>query len=285
MPGEVSPGNVLPGAGLKFRALRRGGRTRVSRTHGSKDFWLAALRADGAAFLHAVSEPGALEANVPSCPDWTVADLVRHLGAVYRRYRVNTGTGDADQPWPALIIPDDAPQGSDEQVVGWYGGELAQLDAHLDALDPDAPAWNWAPQTRHAGFWHRRAAHETAVHRWDAQLSTSLAEPLESKLAGDTVAEVLDTFLAAGRRRSPSELSGLVHLIASDLGQEWYVRLRGERVSLLDTDTLLDDDSHPARATASATASDLALFLWGRINVDLVDCAGDTDLLKALRIS
>jgi uncharacterized protein (TIGR03083 family) len=257
----------------------------VSRTHGSKEFWLAALRADGAAFLHAVSEPGALEAGVPSCPDWNVADLVRHLGAVYRRYRVNTGTGDADEPWPPMIIPDDAPPGFDEQVVGWFSTELAQLDAHLDALDPEAPAWNWAPQARTAGFWHRRAAHETAVHRWDAQLSTSLAEPLESKLAADTVAEVFDTFLAAGRRRTPSEMSGLVHLIAADLGQEWYVRLRGEGVTLLDTDTLLDDDSHPARAAASGTASDLALFLWGRVNVDVVEIAGDTDLLKALRVA
>jgi uncharacterized protein (TIGR03083 family) len=257
----------------------------VSRTHGSKDFWLAALRADGAAFVHAVSEPGALQAGVPSCPDWTVADLVRHLGSVYRWYRVNSGTGHADVAWPPRVIPDDAPPDFDEDVVGWLRSELTQLDAHLEALDPDAPAWNFAPQTKTAAFWHRRAAHETAVHRWDAQLSTSLAEPLESKLAADTVAEVLDTFLPAGRRRSPSDVSGLVHLIASDLGHEWYVRLRGEGVTLLDTGTLLDDDAHPARAAASATASDLALFLWGRVNVDLVESAGDVDLLKALRIA
>ena len=51
-------------------------------------------------------------------------------------------------------------------------------------------------------------AHETAVHRWDAQLATGLAEPLESKLAGDTVAEVLDTFLPAGRRRAASDEAG-----------------------------------------------------------------------------
>lgn len=257
----------------------------MSRSHGSKDFWLTALRADGAAFLHAVSEPGVLAAGVPSCPGWTVADLVRHLGAVYRRYRLNSGNGNPDQPWPPFIVPDEAPQGDDSAVVGWYSGELAQLDAHLEALDPDAPAWNWAPQAKTAGFWHRRAAHETAVHRWDAQLSTSLAEPLESKLAGDTVAEVLDTFLPAGRRRTPSDLSGLVQLIATDLGQEWYVRLRGDGVALLDTDTLLDDDSHPARSTASGTASDLALFLWGRVNVDVVETAGDSELLKALRIA
>ena len=257
----------------------------MSRIHGSKDFWLGAFRADSAAFLSAVKEPEVLSAGVPSCPGWTVGDLVRHLGSVYRRYRVYGGSGRADEPWPPLAVPADAPSATDEQVVAWFRGELTQLDAFFEALEPDRPAWNWAPQTKTAAFWHRRGAHETAVHRWDAQLATGLAEPLESKLAGDTVAEALDTFLPAGRRRAPASVSGLVHLVATDLGHEWYLRLRGEGVALLDTDTLLDDDSHPARAAASGTASDLALFLWGRVNVDVVETVGDAELLKALRIA
>ena len=64
----------------------------MSRIHGTKDFWLAALRVEGNAFLAAVSEPGVVSAPVPSCPDWTVGDLVRHLGAVYRRTRMNAGS-------------------------------------------------------------------------------------------------------------------------------------------------------------------------------------------------
>ncbi len=123
------------------------------------------------------------------------------------------------------------------------------------------------------------------MHRWDAQLASSLPEPLESKLAGDTVAEVLDTLLPAGRRRSPSDSTGVVHLAATDLGQEWTVRLRGQGIALLDTDTLLDDDAHPARATASGTASDLALAMWGRVAFDVVETAGDEALLEALRVA
>jgi uncharacterized protein (TIGR03083 family) len=261
-----------------------GGRLGVSRIHGTKDFWLTALRADGAAFQVEVSEPGVLTAAVPSCPDWTVGELVRHLGSFYRRIRLNAGSGRADVAWGPLAIPDEAPAADDEQVVAWFSAELAQVDAFLDALDADLPAWNWAPQTKTAAFWHRRAAHETAVHRWDAQLATGLPEPLESKLAEDTVAEALDTFLPAGRRRSSSNITGLVQLVASDLGHEWYVRLRGGGVALLDTDTLLDDDAHPARAAASGTASDLALALWGRVAFDVLETAGDMALLKALRI-
>src|SRR4051794_9259753 len=55
----------------------------MSKPHGNKEFWLAGLRAEGAAFRAAVGQPGALAAPVPSCPDWTVDDLVRHLGGVY----------------------------------------------------------------------------------------------------------------------------------------------------------------------------------------------------------
>jgi uncharacterized protein (TIGR03083 family) len=246
---------------------------------------MTALRTDGAAFLNTVGEPGALESHVPSCPDWTVGELVRHLGAVYRRIRVNAGSGVADQAWPKLTVPEDAPAEADPAVVVWFERELAEVDAFLEALDPDLPTWNWAPQAKIAAFWHRRLAHETAVHRWDAQFATSLPEPLESKLAGDTVAEALDTFLPAGRRRGEPDVTGIVRLTASDLGQEWYIRLRGQGIALLDTDTLLDDDAHPARAAAAGTASDLALALWGRVTFEVLETGGDPALLEALRVN
>jgi uncharacterized protein (TIGR03083 family) len=257
----------------------------VSRTPGNKDFWLAAVRAEGSAFLSAVGTDDVLGSTVPSCPDWTVGDLARHLGGVYRRVRVNAGSGRADEAWPALNVPEDAPAATDPEVVAWFGEELAQTSRFLDALDPDLPTWNFAPQAKVAGFYHRRLAHETAVHRWDAQFASGLPEPIESKLAGDTVAEVLDTFLPAGRRREPVDATGVVHLVASDLGHEWTVRLRGQGMALLDTDTLLDDDAHPARAAATGSASDLALALWGRVSFDVVETVGDEGLLEALRIA
>ena len=257
----------------------------MSRTHGTKDFWLTAVRTDGAAFTAAVGEAGVLGAPVPSCPGWNVGDLVRHLGATYRRTRLRGGSGDARESWGPVVVPDDAPAADDQAVVEWFRAELGQIESFLDGLDPDLPAWNWAPQSRTAAFWLRRTAHETAVHRCDSQVATGLPEPLESKLAGDTVAEALDTFLPAGRRPVPVEVEGVVQLTAVDLGQEWFVRLRGPGVSLLDTDTLLDDDTHPTRAMAGGTASDLALALWGRVTFDVLETAGDEALLDALRVA
>jgi len=231
-----------------------------------------------AARLVAVARQGPLDAPVPGCPGWDVSRLAGHVGRVHRWATASiVGRGEPDGT--TLERPP-----KDDSVVDWAEGAIAPL---LEALKtaPNPGVWNFVGADDADGsFWARRMAVETAIHRWDAQLATRLPEPIEGKLAADTVTEALDTFLAAGRRRTPGEATGLIHLTASDVGQEWYIRLRGLGVALLDTDTLLDDDAHPARAAASGSASDLALALWGRVAFDVVDTAGDPALLDALRV-
>lgn len=253
----------------------------MSRLHGSRDFWITGLRAEGPALHNAVAEAPP-DAPVPSRPDWTVTDLVRHLGATYRFVRGHAARGVTTPPEPRTAqIPDDAPTGA--AAVEWWKREYDQVVEFLDALDPELPAWNWAPQAKRAGFWHRRIAHETAVHRWDAQMAIGLSEPIETKLAVDGVGEVLDTWLPAGRRRVPSSRHGVVQLVATDAGQEWFLRLRGEGVALLDTSTILDTDDHHARVHAAGTASDLVLALYGRVGFDVLEVTGDAALLDCLR--
>jgi uncharacterized protein (TIGR03083 family) len=253
----------------------------MARTQGGKDFWIAALRADGPAFRSAVAA-AALDAPVPSCPDWTVLDLVHHLAAVYEWVHGHVARGVTSPPEPRW--PDRTGRPAGPAALTWWDDEFAQLMARLDGLDPELPAWNWAPQAKKAWFWHRRMAHETAVHRWDAQMASGLAEPVEAKLAVDGVSEVLDSWLPAGRRRGPTDRVGVVQLTAVDAGQEWTVRLRGDGgVALLDTRTLLDDDSRGVRAVATGNASDLVLSLWGRVRFDVLHASGDPSLLDCLR--
>jgi uncharacterized protein (TIGR03083 family) len=253
----------------------------MSRDLDSKEFGLAALRTEGQAFREAVAD-APLDAPVPSCPGWTVADLVGHLGEVYGFVAGHVGRGVTSRPdgtSPDRFAP---PEGAD--LLTWWDGQHQTLIALLDSLDSDLPAWNWAPQTKTVAFWYRRMAHETTVHRWDAQFATINAEPIEPKLAADGVEEVLDSWLPAGRRLGPSDLVGIVGLCATDLEREWLVRLRADGgVALLDTDTLLDTDEHHERAVARGTASDLVLALWGRVGFDLLECSGDERLLEALR--
>ena len=250
----------------------------MSKPHLTKDFWLGALRADGDAFRAAVTGVPSLDVQVPTCPEWTVADLVGHLAALFGWVRRTVASGVAEAPekyeeW----------SGEGDVLAAWTD-EYVELLATLDAVDPEAPAWNWAPLPKKAVFWHRRMAHECAVHRWDAQMASGMAEPIEAKLASDGVTEVLDTWLPAGRRKGPTDLAGVVALHATDLDQVWYVRLRGPGVALLDTDTLLDDDDHHERATARATASDLMLALYGRVPFDALELGGEVRLLEALRV-
>ncbi|MGC5029052.1 maleylpyruvate isomerase family mycothiol-dependent enzyme [Micromonospora sp. DT229] len=252
----------------------------MSRMHGSKDFWIGALRAEGPAFAAAVAEAPP-ETPVLSCPGWTVTDMALHLTGIYQWVRAVAGAGRTTAPeQPRSQRPEPVPGLTAAQQWQQAYDDLMVL---FDTLDPEAPAWNWAPQPKKAGFWPRRMAHETALHRWDAQLAIAAGDPIEAKLAADGVSEVLDTWLPAGRRAATGQWRGLVRLSATDAAQEWYLRLRGEGVALLDTGTILDHDEHHARVHVSGTASDLLLALWGRVSFESLTVAGDPTLLDGVR--
>jgi uncharacterized protein (TIGR03083 family) len=251
----------------------------MNRLHASKDFWLAALRGDSPALQDAAAQAGP-GAPVPSCPEWTVADLVAHVTGVLHFVRESAPRGvttppSPDAPGTPSLTWDDALDGLRRELTGTI--------ETLDSLEADFPAWNWAPQAKTANFWQRRMAHEVSVHRWDAEAAAGRATPIETKLAADGVSEVLDTWLPAGKRKGPTDLHGVVHLIASDAGYEWFIRLRGAGVALLDTGTILDTDDHHPRAEVTGTASDLLLTLMGRQRTDRLVVNGDPRLISALR--
>jgi uncharacterized protein (TIGR03083 family) len=249
------------------------------RAYGNKEFWLAALRSEVPAFRSAVAEADPA-APVPSCPEWTVGQLIGHLARQYEWVAGHVVRG-------VTTPPDELdPPGPDTATLAEFDAAYANLLTRFDALDPEMPAWNWAPQAKRVAFWQRRMAHDTALHRWDAQMAThGLTEPLEAKLAADGVSEVLDTIRPAGRGRRRADRHGMVALTATDLGHTWHVRLRESGgVALLDTDTLLDDDDLHERAVAAGHASDLQLALWGRIGFDVLVLTGEQALLECLRV-
>lgn len=250
----------------------------MNRLHATKDFWLAALRADGPALQDAVTEAGP-EAAVPGCPDWTVADLVEHLTSVFRHVRETVPRGVVTKP-DDRTVPSPRPAWPD--ALEALRREMTGMIETLEAMDPEFPAWTWPAQAKKAGFWHRRMAHEVSVHRWDAESAAGRPTAIETKLAADGVNEILDTWLPAGRRQERSELQGVVHLTAADAAYEWFVRLRGVGVALLDIGTILDTDDHHPRAQATGTASDLQLVLMGRRPLDVLNVSGDARLIRAL---
>ena len=117
----------------------------MNRLHATKDFWLAALRADGPALWDAVAQTGP-DAPVPTGADQTVADLAHHLTGLLRWVRATVARGVTDRP-PA---PEDTPAAEWSETLDHLRRELTGTIETLEALDPDFPAWNWAPQPKRA---------------------------------------------------------------------------------------------------------------------------------------
>jgi len=139
-----------------------------------------AAEQDAFAALAAAADPHRL---VPSCPSWTVEALVRHTTGVHRwAAAVACLPVDAD-------LPDDGPYERTAQA-GDYPQAAAALRRAL--ADPTRPCPTLAgPGT--AAWWVRRQLHEVLVHRHDLAGALGRRLEVDPLVAGDCVAEVVDT--------------------------------------------------------------------------------------------
>lgn len=247
-------------------------------TRWDKNAFLMAWRADSDR-LREAAVADELDRDVPSCPGWSLRDLVAHVARVFLNYeRLVTATAA-----PPADSKGDGDFDLGEDVLAEYDTAVRKLTTTLDGVRLDDPAWVPGPHARIARFWIRRLMCETAVHRWDAQMAFAAAEPIGSRAAAEGIQEVFDTFIPWGRRREESTATGVVQLFARDIDRHWFVRLREGRETLLDPDSV-DVDNTAIQASASGNASDLYLALWGRVQTSVLELAGDETLFKALRV-
>lgn len=230
---------------------------------------LAVLRHE-AELLAAVAR-GGLDRSVPPCPGWTVRDVVVHLGRVHR-LRAEQVRGRHQQRLEELEQPVDPPEG-DDALLAWYREGVADLVHVLAEADDDEPVWSWQRTNRTAGFWKRRMAHETTVHRVDVQSAFGDVTHVDDSVAVDGVDEVLDAIMVAFSRRS---VGGDGRTVAFRTGDHiWRVTPQPEQVDL-------DRSPGPApglvQATVSAEPSELYLWLWGRRPDESVHVEGDWSL-------
>lgn len=209
---------------------------------------------------------GHLEARVPSCPEWSVADLVWHTQEVHSFWEQVVGQQLQD-PRTAVV----GPRPPVDLLVTAFRRGADRLARLLAEADPKATVWTWAPQ-RNVAFVQRRMAHESAVHRWDAQAATAPPEPVEPALAIDGIDEFLDFFVDDVKDGVGETDSYSVHLHATDSRGEWVARVRGRTTEV-------------ARAHAKGDvavrggASDLLLLLWRRLDPRHVEVLGDAAVL------
>jgi uncharacterized protein (TIGR03083 family) len=212
-----------------------------------------------------------LAAPVPTCPGWTVGDVVDHVAEVYQHKIACIRLGRRPDSWP--------PDFGDRQSLPFLRSSLAELVAELGGRAPESPAYTWYPPDQTVHFWCRRMAHETIVHRVDAQTAIKEVTPVDDdEFALDGIDEVLDLFLVWSFSEDPAETVGgdgqVVAIRAGD--RVWRVTLEKETMRL-------DRAPGPADLTVSGEPSELMLWLWRRLPTSAVTVDGDLELVPMFR--
>ncbi|HEV8628213.1 MAG TPA: maleylpyruvate isomerase N-terminal domain-containing protein [Acidimicrobiia bacterium] len=238
--------------------------------------YLDSVRDNARQFVEAARRAG-VDAPVPTCPDWTVADLARHQGRVFHWMSALVETK-AQEVIDRTPFEEEA-QGADDPLTFVAGGAEHAL-AVLGAVDPDTPVWNWfdgGPGP--ARFWFRRIAHETVVHRADAEAAAaapaaalSRVEPAE--LAADGIDEFLAFLVLRARGGRPAGLSGSYHFHTTDVPGEWVVVFDGD-------DVTVRREHAKADVAVRGPASDLELFLYNRRGSEGLEVFGDPAAVAA----
>ena len=199
--------------------------------------YLAAIRRDATAVFELCSRDPARP--IPSCPGWSAADLQEHLIDTFRGEISGFDEGDADM---------DARQAVERAVE----------------------------QLQQNGSTGRDAAHECAVHRWDAFQAFGVDYAIEPELACDGVEEFFDAAwpMLLDHLKRPAGNGETLRLQRSDGPGHWLVTLAERPVVARDA-----TGAHDVEVRASA--SDLVLWLWGRM--DPPEVHGDRSVLERMR--
>lgn len=236
--------------------------------------FLAQVDERSAALREAVAAAPDVAARVPGCPEWTLSDLVAHVGEVQRFWALVVRAGAADGPPPADERGDVSPQGD---LFAWSAESTRLLLAALAESGPDAPCWTWwpgseAPQT--AGAVARHQVQEAAVHAFDAQETIGKPEPVPAVIAIDAVAEFLQ--VTYGAEGPWPHLPAQVAFVSVE-GPSWTLDLTPAGAHLG------PPASDAAVATVRGSASDILLALFGRIPLDTLSIEGAATVVDQLR--
>jgi uncharacterized protein (TIGR03083 family) len=207
--------------------------------------------------------------GVPCCPDWTIGDLVWHLGEVHWFWAADIEQRASDPGQVEKARPARPP--SYPGLITWGRSQLDHLLQVLESAADDVGIWTWAlDEPRHnVGFVRRHQVQETAVHRWDIQSAASdaIPRPIDAEVASDSIDEFLAVTLPfAVNDKKP--LSGSVHLHCTDVSGEWFIEPNGA----------VDRAHAKGDVALRGTASDLLLALYNRIAIDALDVTGEASL-------
>jgi uncharacterized protein (TIGR03083 family) len=200
----------------------------------------------------ALTSPGA---DVPTCPGWTVADLTRHVGEVYLHKTTAMREGAEPDEWPPKGIENEDP-------IALLDRTYADLVEELTTRKPEEPSGTWYAPDQTVGFWIRRMAQETVVHRIDGELGAGQPiAPVPDDLAIDGIDELLKVFVAYGVAEWGSYFGdvldgspGRTYRILAD-GKAWRVRTGPGEFSV-------EDGAGVGAADVTVSGAPTAVLRW-----------------------
>ena len=214
---------------------------------------------------------GAIDAPVPTCSGWTVADLAAHVGEFcgFWAHVLCEGAGRPKTPYP------DRPEG--DALVAWLATLGESLLGELRAVPPETEVWTWFDDDHTAGFVSRRSLHELALHRYDAQTARGAPRAIDPAVAADGIDEVLGALITL-RERTGQARGQTMHLHGTDGAEradhadEWLVTLHPDRIEVVRAHAKGD-------LALRGAVSDLELLLYGRPTLGDVQRFGDPSVL------
>ncbi|MCN9242930.1 maleylpyruvate isomerase family mycothiol-dependent enzyme [Streptomyces sp. RY43-2] len=224
---------------------------------------LSQIEERSAALLQVCDSADDLGSAVPSCPGWSLRDLLVHLTQAQRFWTAVVQAGPSEQP-PG------APERSAELA--------AATEAFVGALreaGPEAGCWGWwaasgAPVT--VGVAARRQVYEAAVHAYDAQLAVGSPQPVPSAIAVDGIDEFLTVLLGACGPWPHDPVRIALHTTE---GPSWLLDLGPTGARVLDSPATADASLH-------GSASDVLLTLYGRLPLAGLRTEGADTILQHL---
>lgn len=216
--------------------------------------------------------PTTAKAEVPGCPGFNLAETLRHVGSVHRETRLWVREGGRPTRWQRAPVNGD--------LVGFLRTGASELLIELRRHDPADPCDTWWPADRTHGFWRRRMAHETTVHRIDVQAAAGgPVDLVEPDVALDGIDELLFLWFEyqLGVLGMSSSQQGAVALSAED--RYWLAIFERGRCTARRVD---EAEARAADAGVSGTPMEVYLWGWGRLPDQSVQISGDGEAVAQL---
>jgi uncharacterized protein (TIGR03083 family) len=224
------------------------------------------LISSDAAALRAAAALADPNTRIAACPEWSMADLLWHIGHVHWFWQTVVTVPLTDEK--AVYDYPDIERPADDQLADFAGEQAEALVRTFRSTDPASPAWTWAPGQQDCAFVIRHQVQEAAVHRWDAQHALGAAEPIDRLAALDAIEEFLTVSVAntAWPAEGAAPIGVPLVLDAADAGPDgtWTVTDAGPGII---TAAAGGPAGEAGIVTVSGSASDLLLWLYERVDL------------------